>query len=683
MSSTPSQETVEQTKQQIRGLINEIAELSRSDYAADEYYPAVLQRIVEALAAVGGAIWLVDEAGALRLTYQIKVSQNLLQADNEDALRHAKLLSRLYARAQSELVPPGAFIGEDQSEGNPTQFLLVIAPMLSGKRSVGLIEIFQRPDSAPNIQRGYLRFLDQMAGLIGEWLKGHTLKQVSDRQQLWQQADHFARLVHDNLELRDTAYTIANEGRQVIECDRVSVAIKKGGQCKVIAISGQDTIESRSNIVTALNRLTTRVVAAGDPLWYDGSVEDLPPQLEEAVEDYVDLSHGRTVTVLPIRRPEKVVEGDVQSKEHVQREDQSDREIIGALVIEQIESQLPSEILRSRVDLVYEHTARALSNALTHNNLFLMPVWRALGRATWFFRGSALPKTLAILSLVALGLLLLFIVRINLDLEANGSLQPIEQRQVFAHVDGEVVDVKVDHGSVVKAGQPLVQMRNRDLEIEITGLQGQLEEAREQLVTLDLQISSGALNSDEPEFLRAISQRREYAVRKQSLESQLQLQTEKYNQLTRVSPIDGVVMTWDLEKNLRMRPVVTGQVLLTVANPNSEWELELLMPEKRMKYLDEAFRQSNGKPLPVEFIMATEPSVTHTGTLDVSNVHGRAELDPQEGAIVKLRVKPDKPDAISKRPGAEIKADVVCGKRSAAFVWFHEVIEWIWANVIF
>ncbi len=397
MSSTPSQETVEQTKQQIRGLINEIAELSRSDREADEYYPAVLQRIVDALAAVGGAIWLIDETGTLRLCYQIKVNQNLLQAENEDSMRHGRLLARLFSRAQSELVPPGAFIGEDQAEGNPTPFLLVLSPLSSGKRSLGLIEIFQRPDSAPNIQRGYLRFLDQMAGLIGEWLKGHTLKQVSDRQQLWQQADHFARLVHDNLELRDTAYTIANEGRQVIECDRVSVAIKKGGHCKVIAISGQDTIENRSNIVTALNKLATRVVAAGDPLWYDGSVEDLPPQLEEAVEDYVDLSHGRTVAVLPIRRPEKVVEGDVQSKEHVQREDLSEREIIGALVIEQIESQLPADLLRSRADLVYEHTARALSNSLTHNNLFLMPLWRALGRATWFFRGSALPKTVAIL----------------------------------------------------------------------------------------------------------------------------------------------------------------------------------------------------------------------------------------------------------------------------------------------
>ncbi len=330
MSTTPSQETVEQTKQQIRTLINEIAELSRSETVAEEYYPAVLKRIVDALAAVGGAIWLLNDDAQLHLSYQINVNKNLLETDGEDAVKHAKLLSRLFSRGKSELIPANSMLGEDQSEGNPSQYLLVVSPLSGGKQTKGLIEIFQRPDSAPNIQRGYLRFLDQMAGLIGEWLKGHNLQQVSDRQIMWQQADHFARLVHDNLDLRDTAFTIANEGRQLIGCDRVSVAMKRGRKCKVEAISGQDTIENRSNIVTALNRLATRVVAAGQALWYDGSVEDLPPQLEEAIEDYVDLSHGRTIAVLPIRRPERVIEGDVVSKETIQREDLSKREIIGA-----------------------------------------------------------------------------------------------------------------------------------------------------------------------------------------------------------------------------------------------------------------------------------------------------------------------------------------------------------------
>jgi hypothetical protein len=683
MSTTPSQATVEQTKQQIRSLINEIAELSRSDMAGDEYYPSVLKRIVDALAAVGGAMWLLDEEGKLKLSYQINVNQNLLEADSEDAAKHSKLLSRLFMRGQSELIPPHSMLGEDQSEGNPSQYLLCVSPLSTGKQTTGLVEVFQRPDSAPNVQRGYLRFLDQMAGLINEWLKGHNLQKVSDRQVMWQKADHFARLVHDNLELRDTAFTIANEGRQLIGCDRVSVAIKKGRKCRVEAISGQDTIEHRSNIVTALNSLATRVVSAGTSLWYDGSVADLPPQLEEAVEDYVDLSHGRSIAVLPIRRPEKVVEGDVYSKETVQREDISKREIIGALIIEQIESQVPPDALRSRCDLVYEHAARALNNSITHSDLFLMPVWRFLGRATWLFRGSAFPKTMTVLALATIGLLAMFLIRINLDMEANGALQPLLQEQVFAHVEGEVETVFVDHGDEVKQGQPLVKLRNRELEIQITDLKGQLDATRESIVSLAEQVIKAGQSGDRLETARVMGQKKEAEMREATLQAQLALVYEKEKQLTRTSPIDGIVMDWHLKERLRARPVVTGQVLVNLADPRGEWELELLMPEKRMKYLDDAIAQADGQPLEVDFIQSTNPSRDHKGKLYPGDVHYRAELDPTDGAVIKLRVKPDTLEGLSRKPGSRVIADVVCGKRSAAFVWFHEVVEWVQANVIF
>ncbi len=683
MSATPSQESVEQTKQQIRSLINEISDLSRTDIPAEEYYPAVLKRIVDALAAVGGAMWLLDDEGKLRLSYQINVNQSLLEADSEDAGKHSRLLSRLFMRGQSELIPPHSMLGENQDEGNPSQYLLCVSPLSTGKQTTGLVEVFQRADSSPNVQRGYLRFLEQMAGLIGEWLKGHNLQKVSDRQLMWQKADHFARLVHDNLELRDTAFTIANEGRQLIGCDRVSVAIKKGRKCRVEAISGQDTIEHRSNIVSSLNTLATRVVSANTSLWYDGSVEDLPPQLEEAIEDYVDLSHGRSIAVLPIRRPEKVVEGDVHSKENVQREDLSKREIIGALIIEQIESQVPPDALRSRCDLVYEHAARALNNSMAHSDLFLMPLWRFLGRVTWLFRGSAFPKTMTVLALVTLGLLALFLVRINLDMEANGKLQPTLQQQVFAHVEGEVEEVYVDHSDIVKQGQPLLKLRNRELEIEITDLQGQLDAARESVITLGEQYQRAARSGDSLESARLSGQERESKKRVETLEAQLQLVREKEKQLVRVSPIDGIVMDWHLKERLRARPVVTGQVLVNVADPRGEWELELYMPEKRMKYLDDALQEANGQPLRVDYIQSTDPSADHTGKLTAPDVHYRAELDPTDGAVVKLRVKPDSLEGVSLRPGSKVIADVVCGRRSAAFVWFHEVVEWVQANVIF
>jgi len=49
-----SAETIEKTKQQIRGLVGEIAQLSKSDLGPEEFYSAFLQRVVQALAAVGG-----------------------------------------------------------------------------------------------------------------------------------------------------------------------------------------------------------------------------------------------------------------------------------------------------------------------------------------------------------------------------------------------------------------------------------------------------------------------------------------------------------------------------------------------------------------------------------------------------------------------------------------------------
>ena len=296
-----NQQTVEETKAQIRGLVNEIAALAKSGATAEEFYPELLSRVITALAAAGGAIWLLDDDKQLKLQYQINAEPSVLADDTDDAARHSRLISRAANAGQSLLVPPYSGTTDGDAEGNPTRYLLVLGALAHDGHKDGLIEVFQRPDTAPETQRGYLRFVEQMCSLAAEWLRSQKLRSLGDRQTLWQQADSFARAAHESLELRETACVVANEGRRLIGCDRVSVAIKKGGKCKVEAISGQDTIENRSNIVAALNKLSTRVVAAGEPLYHDGATEDLPPQIEEALEDYVDQSYGRNIAVLPLR----------------------------------------------------------------------------------------------------------------------------------------------------------------------------------------------------------------------------------------------------------------------------------------------------------------------------------------------------------------------------------------------
>ena len=686
MASGPSDENVENTKRHIRTLVNEITELSKSDAKSAEYYPAVLQRIISALAAAGGAIWLVDGEGNMRLAHQIQMDPSLMQANNQEAMMHGRLLTRLFTQGRAELIPPMSGTGDESGEGNPTRYLLVTAPLVSNKQPVGLLEVMQRPDSPAEAQRGYLRFLEHMTKLMGDWIQGNALQQVSNRQEMWQQSDQFARLVHDNLDLNDTAYTIANEGRRLIECDRVSVAMLKGGKLKVIAISGQDSIENRSNIVQSLNALATKVVRSGEPLWYDGSMVDLPPQIEEAVEDYVDLSHGRTITVLPIRQPERKIEGDVLAARSETSETRTRRDIIGALIVEQIETQLSRQTLEGRVDLVYEHSCRALSNSLSHSQILFMPVWRFLDKMTWMFRGSALPKTAGILGVIAIALIAMFIVPVDFDLEGNGKFKPSVEKNVYAHVDGEVVGVFVKHGEDVKAGQPLLQLKNPELEQQISSVEGEIETQKVRNINagaarLNQSMSQAERNKNYQEFeesAKTIENKREL----------LKLYEEKKEKLVRKSEIAGRISTWDVEKVLNARPVVTGQLLMTVFDPTKDWEIEVLMPEKRMRYLDLAMQKAlkDGKEyLDVDFILLADSKVTHNARVYPEGISQRAELDAEDGAVVKIRCKPESAamEKIQRYPEARIIADIKCGKESAAFVWFHEVVEWVRANVWF
>ena len=125
--------------------------------------------------------------------------------------------------------------------------------------------------------------------------------------------------------------------------------------------------------------------------------DDLPPQVEEAIDAYVDESYAKNVIVLPLRKPSDPDEAERGGRNaEMIGEVHVEREIIGALIVEQIETDLPREILEPRIDLVYEHSTRALSNAIDYHSMFLMPLWRTIGKSTVLVKGRNLPKTLTI-----------------------------------------------------------------------------------------------------------------------------------------------------------------------------------------------------------------------------------------------------------------------------------------------
>jgi multidrug efflux pump subunit AcrA (membrane-fusion protein) len=684
MEQPVDSQAIEGAKRQIRGLVDEIAKLSKQELEPDVYYGEFLQRVVSALAAVGGAIWTLTPDRRLRLDFQINLRETPIAEPGEDQRRHTRLLSRIIEQNEPLLAAPYSGSAGDEEAGNPTSFLLVLAPIVSENNVEGVVEIFQRPGSEPVAQRGFLRFVTQMAELAGQWLKSRKLRQYGDQQTLWMQADGFSRAVHESLDVRATAYTIANEGRRLIGCDRVSVAVRHGSRYRVEAVSGQDTFDRRSNTVVLLSRLATTVVATGEPLYYTGYTDDLPPQIEDAVQDYVDESHTKAISVLPLKEPV-----EIPDEEREEADRQQEGEVVGALIVEQIEDTRGRENFTQCVDIVREHGALALSNAVAHNSVFLMPVWRTLGRARWFVEAKRLPKTISISAAVLVFLLAVIIIPKPFYLKGEAELQPVQRRDVFVATPGHVDEVLVEHREMVEAGQPVAKLVNVDLDVELANAFGKRTVAAQQLKNLRARKGNRELRLTTEDLNKIAGDIAQVQQQLESIDKQCRLLQEKKEQLTVRSPISGIVISWDNKRRLRHRKVNPGEVLMTVADPTGEWELEVFMPEKRMGHVERAYRKLQEKnertgkneQLDVRYVLATEPNNSRKGK--VVDIHESTEMRDEKGQTVRIRVDIDEEAIKEKRPGASASAKVRAGWAPIAYTWFHEAIEFVQSRLLF
>ena len=158
---------LEQTKNQIRKLVAEIADLAESDIQPAEFYVEFLNRAVAAVAASGGAFWLLDGRGNLKLQHQLEFRLTGLLDGRVKTQPHDALLGCMIQASQPQIIPPGAAVDGVPNAGNPTGFALIIAPMVVDKQVVGLIEILMDPTRRAASQKSTLRFVSDLCDLAG------------------------------------------------------------------------------------------------------------------------------------------------------------------------------------------------------------------------------------------------------------------------------------------------------------------------------------------------------------------------------------------------------------------------------------------------------------------------------------------------------------------------------------
>ncbi len=674
MSTGESGDNVEKVRQRIIQLAREIEEQSRSNMPPEQFFSEFLKRVVGAVGARAGAVWLRNGSNKIGLFTDLNLKQTGFFDKADAAALNQKLLDEVLSNGQACSHSPN-----DGSDVHvPTNDLIVLASLQQSKKCVGVVEVFQRVDTPAAARPGFLQFIEQMCGYACRYLDRQAAPKptIEARTKVTEEFEQFLLQLHRGLDVAEVAATAANDGRMLLGCDRLSVAVQYGKKTVIKAISGQDSVHQRANLVKRMAGMANKVILMREPLTYTGKLDHLPPQITTPLADYIQESGSRMVIVWPLFESEPLVQPEDKA---VKKKDKP-KKPIGGLIIEQISESQPRPGMQEKIESLADHVSEALFNGLTYQRLFLLPLWKFLGKSFRFMEGRGKLKVLACVLATAALIAAMCLVPWDYRVEGEGRLMPVVQKDIFAPWDGRVVEIFVKGGDKVEAGMPLMRLFSDELHAQWLAAKNQVEEKQQTLASLQTEFE--AARGNKIEELRLEGKMKSTEVEWKGARILSENLKERLENLTVVAPQAGTIATFEVERQLKLRPVRRGELLLEIKDETGLWWLQLEVKEHRMGHLLRAVRsaeEAESGPLVVEYVLATNPEDRFQGKLTSENVETRSNAsNAKDAAVVRVRVDINKEDLINRcRIGAEVRAKISCGPRSLGYVLFGDVVEFV------
>ncbi len=232
---------------------------------------------------------------------------------------------------------------------------------------------------------------------------------------------------------------------------------------------------------------------------------------------------------------------------------------------------------------------------------------------------------------------------------ATTVIEAAVRRAAVAPFNGYISEAGVRAGDLVRQGQPLAALDDRELKLERLKWASQLE----QLVKQYHQ-AMAAHNSAQVAIL---------AAQVDQAKAQLALIEDQLARTRLLAPFNGIVVTGDLSQSLGS-PVERGQVLFEIA-PLDAYRVILQMDEREIG--DVKVGQRGHLVLsgfPTEHLPLLVRKVTPVSTAREGRNYFRVESE--------LQTTPER-----LRPGMEGVAKVEVDRRRLIWIWTHQVIDWI------
>jgi hypothetical protein len=688
------------------------AKLAGSSLPPAEFHEKFLNLALSAIDAPAGVIWMRTPQGFLQMASQINLDKVGLDARRGGRQCHNEILRQVFQSqpVQARLVEPqGRLAGVTAEPGavpaaNLTDYYALFAPIVNpDKTPLGLLEVFQEKDHDPRLYQTFLQYAVQMAGYASQYHQFANVRQTTGLEKVLTQIEGFAKLIHSSLNPTEVAYHVANEGRRLIECDRLCVGVRHGKRVTVEAVSGADVVEKASTHVRRMRALFDAVLKFGDKLVYRGTKDEgLPPDLSHALDNYLSESQPKLLVVMPIRD---------------EREKNDKKRARSVLLMESFNPPEMVEPLISKLDVVGKHAAVALYNAAEMKRVPFGFIWRPLARLQDGIGGKhrfywALGITAVVLLAAAMVL-----IPYPLKIEAKGEYLPKQNQFIFPPYEGEVRGILVKPGERLKPGGATVLLFSQQLQQNYTAADAEALAAEGQMAALREALTRPGLTRETEEGLR-----REFVKNQATATSKRALLDDMrrmYNLtgrngefIARAPGFDPAVprtsdewkvLSEDNRSELMKRSVKPSDPLLRIGCVDGPWRVEMKIPQRGIGHIARALAtpglyktdKDGKKYLDVDILLTGKPDDSYLGRLYEEDIAMQAvpnKDDHNESENVMpayVRVNLDDLPADKKIPselfvaGQEVHARVRCGNHALGYSLFHGVWEWFYEKVVF
>jgi biotin carboxyl carrier protein len=676
------EQAIEAARARIQRLVEEIAILSKKELPTEQFLPEFLNRVVKACDGRGGAVWLVGQRTAegkseFQLAAAVEFESSQFQADEiQRALILRALTESVNQRQPLVLQPmvqpqPGSLETPDQSPQNRTPFPFLHIPLPLKDQILGVLQVWMQPYVTPENYREFAQFLTQLTSYVETHFQSRRLGTLVLETQRLQHLLKFTNDLAGSLDPIEVARLASNYGRDLIGCERCSVLWRDGKTWRVLSISGQEVVERKSTMVKAMAAFVGAhakpefVVLSKERLLAAHSANNENEAGNESAEGkarvstdeidlaYFDVSHVVSAAIAPLLDDQKQLVGAyfAESTSEGFFEAASGRDLPVASKV---------------TDWLATHAGKQLRAAEDYESLPFLSVTRRMRATRLAFTGSKRKRTLT--RLLAWGTIAAAILLCPWPdrIEGNCTLLPEHHNLVVLEVPGRVERIYVREGSKVGKGEPLADLDKRKLETD-------LEAANKDVLRLEAESERYRGAGDEASAQVASLQAAASRQNAKRIQADIESATLR-------SPIDGIVLTKDVEKH-------AGE-FVQVGSPFAEiaamdvWNLRIDIDQRD---IGKVGRRLSSGPINVSYILYSQTAHTLSAKLtDLRQISAAAEARETEHVFLVTLHNVEIPQFVqgTLRPGLTGRARIELGTRPLGWILGGRIWNWLQIKLI-